>query len=135
MLGMHKTNSLNTGCLYYQLVVSMSEPDLWELKEKAKWSPDLVEKKNAISGLSRHGEGAISALEEILAVTAYDDIKSACIEAIKSVRESKGAESANEKVIPSDDAKKKYEQAAEYKIRKTESRAEEGKVRLADLPP
>jgi len=58
----------------------------FELKERAKWSHDSVEKKNAISELSTHGDGALPALEEILSVTAYDEIRAACMEAIKAIR-------------------------------------------------
>jgi hypothetical protein len=58
---------------------------LFELKEKAKWSSDPEEKKAAIKELSTHGENAISQLQEIMSITAYEDIKNACAEAIKSV--------------------------------------------------
>ena len=33
-----------------------------------------------------HGENAISELQEIMNITAYEDIKNACAEAIKSMR-------------------------------------------------
>jgi hypothetical protein len=59
---------------------------LFELKEKAKWSSDPEEKKAAIKELSTHGENAISELQEIMSITAYEDIKKACAEAIKSMR-------------------------------------------------
>jgi hypothetical protein len=59
---------------------------LFELKEKAKWSTDLKEKKAAIKELSTHGEDAITELQEIMNTTAYEDIKNACAEAIKSMR-------------------------------------------------
>jgi hypothetical protein len=68
----------------------MSDNDrmtLFELKEKAKWSSDPEEKKAAIKELSTHGDNAISALQEIMSITAYEDIKSACVEAIKSMRD------------------------------------------------
>ena len=60
---------------------------LFELKEKAKWSSDPEEKKAAIKELSTHGENAISELQEIASITAYEDIKNACAEAIKSMRQ------------------------------------------------
>ena len=60
---------------------------LFELKEKAKWSSDTEEKKAAIKELSTHGENAISELQEIASITAYEDIKNACAEAIKSMRQ------------------------------------------------
>ncbi len=59
---------------------------LFELKEKAKWSSDPKEKKAAIKELSTYGENAISELQEIMSVTAYEDIKNACTEAIKSMQ-------------------------------------------------
>jgi hypothetical protein len=59
---------------------------LFELKEKAKWSSDPEEKRAAIKELSTHGENAISELQEIMNITAYEDIKNACAEAIKSMR-------------------------------------------------
>jgi hypothetical protein len=65
---------------------------LFELKEKAKWSSDPEERKAAIKELSTHGENAISELQEIASITAYEDIKNACAEAIKSVRARKGVE-------------------------------------------
>ena len=60
---------------------------LFELKEKAKWSSDSEEKKAAIKELSTRGENAISELQEIMSITAYEDIKNACAEAIKSMRQ------------------------------------------------
>ena len=65
---------------------------LFELKEKAKWSTDPKEKKAAIKELSMHGEDAISELQEVMNITAYDDIKNACAEAIKSMRAGNGVE-------------------------------------------
>ena len=73
----------------------MSDNDrmtLFELKEKAKWSSDPEEKKAAIKELSTHGDNAISALQEIMSITAYEDIKSACVEAIKSMRDRNNVE-------------------------------------------
>lgn len=62
---------------------------LFELKEKAKWSSDPEEKKAAIKELSTHGENAIFELQEIMNITAYEDIKNACAEAIKSMRQAR----------------------------------------------
>jgi tetratricopeptide (TPR) repeat protein len=56
------------------------------LKEKAKWSSDLEERKAAIKKLSTHGEDTISVLQEIMNITAYEDIRNACAEAIKSIQ-------------------------------------------------
>lgn len=58
----------------------------WELKDKAKWSHNSEEKKTAITELSSLGEGAIPSLEEIMNVTAFQEIKAACIEAIKAAK-------------------------------------------------
>lgn len=44
------------------------------------------EKKAAIKELSTHGEDAIYELQEIMNITAYEDIRNACVEAIKSMR-------------------------------------------------
>lgn len=60
---------------------------LWELKETAKWARQHGEKQAAIKSLSAKGEEALASLEEILAVTAYADIRLTCEEAIRSVRE------------------------------------------------
>jgi hypothetical protein len=65
---------------------------LFELKEKAKWSSDPEEKKTAIKELSTYGENAISALQEIMSITAYEDIKNDCAEAIRSMRARSKAE-------------------------------------------
>lgn len=74
----------------------MSDDDrmtlFFELKEKAKWSSDPEEKKAAIKELSTHGENTISELQEIMSITAYEDIKSACVEAIKSMRDRNNVE-------------------------------------------
>jgi hypothetical protein len=109
---------------------------LFELKEKAKWSRDPEEKKTAIKELSTHGENAISELQEIMNITAYQDIKNTCAEAIKSIQ-ARGKVEVNETstndsnstadVMAKDQKKEKFE-------RETES-AEETGVRLADLPP
>lgn len=96
-------------------VSQLSDTKIFELKERAKWSKDPAEKKTAIRELSAQGDRAIPALDEIRSVTAYDEIKAACIEAIKAI-EGKGSGAAAQ------DQKK-----------------EEGKsgagAKLADLPP
>lgn len=53
-----------------------------ELKLAAKWSSDNYEKKQAVLQLLRFGEEALPAIQEVLAITAYDDVKQTCIEAI-----------------------------------------------------
>lgn len=52
----------------------------------AKWSRSQQEMKTAINELAARGEIALPVLEEILSVTAHEDIKAACIEAIKAVK-------------------------------------------------
>ena len=59
---------------------------LFDLKEKAKWSTYPEEKKAAIEELSNQGEDAMSELQEIMRITAYEDIKNACAEAIMSIQ-------------------------------------------------
>jgi hypothetical protein len=66
----------------------------YELKEKAKWSRDIEERKTASRELSSHGEKALPSLEEIRNMTAYEDIRSACIEAIRSIIGEKGSQSS-----------------------------------------
>ena len=59
----------------------------WQLKESAKWSLEVDERRRAIRELARgYGSDAIQAIQEIKDVSAYDEIKSACIEAIKSAK-------------------------------------------------
>lgn len=68
----------------------MSDRSIWELKESAKWSTDLQERKDALTKLSARGAEALPSLEEILSVTAYDDIRDMCVEAIKSLKKMGG---------------------------------------------
>lgn len=89
---------------------------IFELKERAKWSRDLAEKKTAIKELSAHGDKAIPALDEILSVTAYDDVRAACMEAIKAIK-GKSAETSAQ------DQKKEQDQKGGVE------------AKLADLPP
>lgn len=74
----------------------------FELKEKAKWSNSIQERKAAVSELSAFGEKTVPLLEEIMNVTAYEEIRAACMEAIKAAKKSNdGAEgrSGEEKVV------------------------------------
>lgn len=77
---------------------------LFELKEKAKWSSDPEEKKAAIKELSTRGENAISELQEIMNITAYEDIRDACAEAIKSMRQARSKEVEETKETPTNDS-------------------------------
>ena len=56
-----------------------------ELKLIAKWSADNNEKRKAISELVHHGDDALPAIEEIFNVTAFEEIREACIGAIKAI--------------------------------------------------
>ena len=97
---------------------------LFDLKEKAKWSSDPEEKKAAIKELSTRGEDAISELQEIMSITAYEDIKNACAEAIKSMRRARNnveinktyttdsSKSAEDVVTTKDQKKEKFEKEA-----------------------
>ena len=79
----------------HRLALATSDGEkIKELKLAAKWSTDSAEKKKAIAELSKYGSEALPAIEEVLGVTAYDDVKAACIEAIKS------AAKDNQKSVP-----------------------------------
>jgi hypothetical protein len=99
---------------------------LFELKEKAKWSADPEEKKVAIKELSTYGENAISELQEIMSITAYEEIRNACAEAIKSMG-TRNNSTADVTTTAKDQKKEKIKNEAEG--------ARETGVRLADLPP
>ena len=65
----------------------MRDERFWQLKESAKWSLSLDEKRQAIEQLVNiYGKDALHTIEEIKDVTAYEEVRSACIEAIKSAR-------------------------------------------------
>lgn len=70
----------------------LSDKSVWELKETAKWSSSPQERKEAVTKLSARGAEALPSLDEIMSVTAYDDIRAACIEAIKSYRKADSKE-------------------------------------------
>jgi hypothetical protein len=64
----------------------------WELKEAAKWSLDVNERKKSISMLADYyGPAAVQSIAEIRDVAAYDEIKKACIEAMRAVSSGKTA--------------------------------------------
>ena len=123
----------------------MSDDDrmtlFFELKEKAKWSSDPEEKKAAIKELSTHGENAISELQEIMSITAYEDIKSACAEAIKSMRDrnnvevNKTSSTNNSSSDSAADVTTRAKDQKKRKIRKRSLERETNRVRLANLPP
>ncbi len=112
----------------------MSDKTAFDLKEKAKWSTDPEEKKTAIRELMTYGESAIPQLEEILNVTAYEDIRAACVKAIKDIV----ASSKERGEITIDESN--LETTSTIKGTKSQKKEEEsgaagGEVRLADLPP
>jgi len=58
----------------------------------------MKRRQTAINALTNYGESALMTLEEILSISAYEEIKAAWIVAIKSIRErEKGKENAEEK--------------------------------------
>ncbi len=70
----------------------MSErKELWKLKQRAKWSHNMQERKAAITEMSSHGQEALPYLNEILSVTTYGEIKAACTEAIRAIKRKEGA--------------------------------------------
>jgi hypothetical protein len=89
-----------------------------QLKEAAKWSRDQEEKKTAIKELSVRGENGLTALEEILNVTVYDEIKAACLEAMKAAKDKNSGADVTA-------GNKKNQEKDE----------EKGRDSLADLPP
>lgn len=112
---------------------------LFELKEKAKWSSDPEEKKAAIKELSTRGENALSELQEIMNITAYEDIRNACAEAIRSIRaRNKGEVNETSSANDSSDSAADVGVTKDQKKEKIENEAEsvrETEVRLADLSP
>ncbi len=118
--------------------MSSNRMTLFELKEKAKWSSDPEEKKTAIKKLSNHGEDAMSELQEIMSITAYEDIKNACAEAIMSIQaRSKVETNETSSKNDSNSATDVTTTAKDQKKKKSETKksARETGVRLADLPP
>jgi hypothetical protein len=89
--------SVNTRCaINYAGVPLNDDKSIWELKEQAKWSNNPQERKDAITNLSARGAEALPSLDEIMSVTAYDDIRAACIEAIRSLKKGTAEESKPE---------------------------------------
>jgi hypothetical protein len=109
---------------------------LFELKEKAKWSRDPEEKKAAIRELSAKGPSALPQLEEIFNITAFEDIRDACAEAIRSIKATAGDESENS--TTADRGPGTPSTMARQPQKKEEKQGEEAagtELRLADLPP
>ena len=110
---------------------------LFDLKEKAKWSHDPEERKAAIKELSAKGQNALPQLEEIFTITAYEDIKAACAEAIREIRNITDDSGENLTVSESNSATTPAMMAAKnQKKEQTEGESEtNSEIRLADLPP
>lgn len=72
-------------------VTWLSFAKIFELKETAKWSSKVEEKRSAISELSGFGTEAVNTLEEIRAVEVNDEIRQLCAEAIRKGRGTKEA--------------------------------------------
>lgn len=73
---------------------------MYGLKEKAKWSDDKLEKKQAIKELAAYGSEAIPALDEIFMVTISDDIQVACVDVINAIKENITAKSEIASTVP-----------------------------------
>ena len=90
---------MNAYILMLRLMESGNSNRIRELKLTAKWSADSNEKKKAVLQLMRYGNEARPAIEEVLGITVYDDVKQACLNAIKSLgREQKDRAVHNEKI-------------------------------------
>ena len=106
----------------------MSErQEIWDLKESAKWAGDEQKRREAVNELATYGESALPTLEEIMSVTAYDEIKTACIDAINSIKNKESGTTAVKKT--SIETKAKEEEVA------ATQKEEEVVTTLADLPP
>jgi hypothetical protein len=94
-----------------------------ELKLTAKWAPDNYEKKQAILQLLECGDEALPAIQEVLAITAYDDLKQTCIDAISSLgSEQKSKQALNVKKQSIEPRKPKRSPRASIKRRRQRSR-------------
>ena len=114
---------------------------LFELKEKAKWSTIPEESKAAIKELSNHGEDAMSELQEIMRITAYEDIKNACAEAIMSIQTRNKEVEINETSYTTHESDSTTDSSTAAKNQKKEKESEneaestrEKGVKLADMP-
>lgn len=58
---------------------------IWELKEEAKWAPNVEKQMEAIRKLGAFGPEAVTPLEEILSISARNEVRLCCIDAMKSI--------------------------------------------------
>lgn len=78
---------------------------MWELKEAAKWSLSLEERKKAVTDLiNSYGEDAIQVLSEIRETTVYDEIRKACVEAMMSASKNQQGSTNRENQLPEESA-------------------------------
>ena len=76
-------------------------PSLWELKQAAKWSRGIDERRRAVEEMAKtYREGAVNALAEIKITAVHDEIRMACIEAIRSVTLDNGTGRKNNEERP-----------------------------------
>ena len=62
------------------------KPTLWELKQAAKWARELEERRRAIEQMARtYQKEAIHALDEVRNTAVHDEIRRACLDAIRKV--------------------------------------------------
>jgi hypothetical protein len=79
-------------------MLALADEKFWELKEAAKWSLDVSERKRAIRQLATlYGTEAIKSIAEIREVAAYDAIRAACIDAIRQVGRRSSAKTGSAK--------------------------------------
>lgn len=94
-----------------------TDDKFWELKESAKWSLDLGERKAAVKQLAQlYGPAAFDSIAEIRDDSAFEEIRRACIEAIKHA-------SANGRSVPLKNSQ------ARRKVRKKRSQKKQRKKR------
>ena len=80
----------------------------------------------AINELSSYGEDAIQYLNEIMTITTYDEIKAACKEAIKTIREKNKVKN---------NCQQKPSQELEEQEAASTTEFDPTVTKLADLPP
>lgn len=116
----------------------MSDPSaLYELKETAKWSHKSEERLSAVRQLAMKGPNAIPQLEEIRNITAYEDIKSACAEAIRAIANTGDGRITEPTTSDNNDASRSLKLPAKSQKKEEKEGESQGEayMKLADLPP
>jgi hypothetical protein len=91
--------------------MSSTNIKLFELKEAAKWSSKMDERKSAIRELASQGPDAISILEEIRdVIVAADELRDLCIAAIENIRKT-GAAQRQELIVPKQESSPEKQEA------------------------